>query len=378
MRNMSTTIKQLAALKRTLKLNIPAVETGNLQPLEGFGTNPGALVGWCHVPANLSRNAPLVVVLHGCTQTAASYDVGSGWSELADHHGFAVLFPEQSRANNPNLCFNWFDPADTKRGHGEPASIHQMIETMIARHALDPRRVYITGLSAGGAMTSIMLATYPEVFAAGAIIAGLPYGNASGVPQALERMRGQGGVKGSDLAKLIPKKPVALVEWPAISIWHGSADFTVAVSNAADIVDQWRGVHGLAENPDVSDIVEGHSHRAWSGKDGRLLVEEFIISGMGHGTPLDAAAKVGGGKPGPHMHDVGLSSTNRLARMWGLNQEAGETATVKKEVVADLPVLRQSPPRAKVEAERKQAAPGTSGYVGEVIEKALRAAGLMR
>ncbi len=137
-----------------------------LQPLAGFGPNPGALAAKFHVPNGLEEGAPLVVVLHGCTQTAAGYDYHSGWSRLADEAGFALLFPEQQRANNPNLCFNWFLPGDARRGSGEALSIRQMIETMVATHGLDRTRIFITGLSAGGAMASAMLASYPEVFAA--------------------------------------------------------------------------------------------------------------------------------------------------------------------------------------------------------------------
>jgi poly(hydroxyalkanoate) depolymerase family esterase len=97
--------------------------------------------------------------------------------------GFALLLPEQQRTNNPNGCFNWFQTGDIERGHGEALSIRQMVSKMVSDHGIDPARVFVTGLSAGGAMTSVMLATYPEVFAGGAIIAGLPYGAANNVQQ---------------------------------------------------------------------------------------------------------------------------------------------------------------------------------------------------
>src|SRR6201996_2741174 len=151
----------------------PLVET------TGFGTNPGDLRMLSFVPANPQQAPALVVVLHGCGQTAAGYDLGAGWSTLAKHYGFALLMPEQQRPNNANGCFHWFNPDDIARGQGEAASIRQMIARMSADHGIDPHRIFVTGLSAGGAMTSVMLATYPEVFAAGAIIAGLPYGVAS-------------------------------------------------------------------------------------------------------------------------------------------------------------------------------------------------------
>ena len=140
-----------------------------------FGPNPGALRMFAHIPPRVARDGALVVVLHGCSQNAADYDLGAGWSTLADRFGFCLLLPEQQAANNPNRCFNWFQPGDNERGQGEAQSIRQMIDRMVSDHGIDPRRIFITGLSAGGAMTSVMLAAYPEVFAGGAIVAGLPF-----------------------------------------------------------------------------------------------------------------------------------------------------------------------------------------------------------
>jgi poly(hydroxyalkanoate) depolymerase family esterase len=215
--------------------------SGRLEAMTGFGSNPGDLVANCYFPPNLAPGAPLVVVLHGCTQNAAAYDQGSGWSQLADRFGFALLFPEQSRSNNHNLCFNWFSSGDIRRGQGEAASIAQMVRHMVGSHGLDPARVFINGLSAGGAMTAAMLATYPELFAGGAIIAGLPYGVADNVPQALERMRGQGMPSRRALANKIANASDHKGPWPTLSVWHGTADGTVVPANAAIIVDQWKG-----------------------------------------------------------------------------------------------------------------------------------------
>ena len=117
--------------------------------------NPGALRMLAFVPPGLAPGAPLVVVLHGCTQTAAGYDAAAGWSALATAHGFALLFPEQVRGNNANGCFNWFETGDSRRGGGEAASIAHAVAAAVAQHRLDPARVFITGLSAGGAMANI-------------------------------------------------------------------------------------------------------------------------------------------------------------------------------------------------------------------------------
>ncbi len=136
-----------------------------LTALNEFGTDPGSLQADTYIPENFPKNGPLVVVLHGSTQSAESYDYGSGWSTLADECGIALLFPGQRQTNNAIGSFNWFSPDDSQRGGGEPLSIRQMIRQVVDDHGVDPSRVFITGMSSGGAMTSVMLATYPEVFA---------------------------------------------------------------------------------------------------------------------------------------------------------------------------------------------------------------------
>ena len=136
-------------------------------------------------------------------QTAEDYDHGSGWSTLADQYCFALLFPQQIRANNAIRAFNWFEPADSHRGAGEALSIYEMIEQVVNDHSIDPRRIFITGLSAGGAMTSVMLASYPDLFAGGAIIAGLPYVGGLSLMQALDLMKGYDKVSDTQLDVMV-------------------------------------------------------------------------------------------------------------------------------------------------------------------------------
>ena len=145
----------------------------------GFAPNPGDLLMFEYVPDGLPPGSPLVVALHGCTQSAKEFGDDSGWAGLAERYRFALLLPEQQEANNEDLCFDWFRDEDNRRDRGEAASIRAMVDRTVADHGLDPGRVFVTGLSAGGAMTAVMLAAYPEVFAGGAVIAGVPYGCAS-------------------------------------------------------------------------------------------------------------------------------------------------------------------------------------------------------
>lgn len=372
MPSLSETIARLSAARG---MGRPAMQSSRLRELTGFGSNPGALKAYHHLPDGLAPGAPLVVVLHGCTQNAAEYDHGSGWSQLADRHGFALLYAEQQRANNPNLCFNWFAPGDIQRDRGEASSIAQMIAAMIETHGLDHRRVFVTGLSAGGAMAAVMLATYPELFAGGAIIAGLPYGCAATIPEALERMRGQGLPRDAALQNAVSNASGHAGPWPTLSVWHGTQDHTVAPANGEAILSQWRGVHGLAPAPSESIAVSGHTRRIWRDASGVARIEAFAITGMGHGTPLDAADGIGA--PGAFMLNAGISSTRHIAAFWQLAEPVrqGEQprAAIEKSVPASLQHqnARQRPDAA---APAKAAASGPA----KVIEEALRAAGLMR
>lgn len=280
MTKLSATIAKLAAMRRVTAAPANAVGASRLRDLEGFGANPGALVARIHAPSQLGKRPALVVVLHGCTQTAGGYDHGSGWSRLADEQGFVCLFPEQQRTNNPNLCFNWFSPADNRRDRGEPLSIRQMIDATVVAYDIDPSRVFVTGLSAGGAMTSVMLASYPELFAGGAIIAGLPHGSADNVQQALQAMRDPGAINAKQLGDLVRKASRHEGSWPRISIWHGSADQTVSSKNADAILAQWLSVHDLDPTTAATEMIGQHRRRVWKDGSGRPLVEDVRIANM--------------------------------------------------------------------------------------------------
>jgi poly(hydroxyalkanoate) depolymerase family esterase len=329
--------------------------------------NPGKLLGFYHVPDRAEGPMPLVVVLHGCTQDAAGYDHGTGWSRLADKYGFALLFPEQQRANNPMRCFNWFTAGDTQRGMGEAASIRAMIEAMRKAHTIDPGRIFVTGLSAGGAMASVMLATYPELFAGGAIIAGVAYGCASGVTQAFDCMGGRARADAAELGLPVRRASPHKGPWPRISVWQGSADRTVVPSNADAIVLQWAHVHGLGPQPDRTEMVESYPRRVWLGKGGEELIEQYAITGMAHGTPLNPGTGEGeSGEAGAHMIDAHISSTDRIAAFFGIAPVPAASRSGLAQRTAPAP------------RRRREAAGAPAAGVRAVIENALRAAGLMR
>jgi len=281
-----------------------------LREIHDFGSNPSNLRMFGYRPPNLADNPALVVVLHGCTQTAAGYDLGAGWSTLADRYGFALLLPEQQRSNNPNGCFNWFQPEDSRRGGGEPLSIRQMIEKSVVDHGIDRRRIFVTGLSAGGAMTSTMLACYPEVFAGGAIVAGLPYGAAANVQQAFESMYQSPSRPAREWGDLVRRASPHQGPWPRISVWHGNADKTVIPPNAREIVKQWTAVHGLPLSPSAQAKVDGYPREVWIDAAGQELIESYTITNMAHGTPLAVGEAEGAcGAAGPFLLPVGISST---------------------------------------------------------------------
>ena len=351
MAGLRDTLARLALLRRRLDRFLKSAaelattafgptDAGRLSEVVGFGSNPGHLRMLGYTPKNLPKASALVVALHGCTQTAAAYDHGSGWSMLADRHEFALLFPEQQHANNPNACFTWFDPANTKRNRGEAISIRQMIERMIRDHGIDRGRVFIVGLSAGGAMTSAMLAAYPEVFAGGAIIAGLPHGSATTLQDAFEAMAQPRDRLAEEWGEVVRSASSHRGPWPKLSVWHGSADPIVNPRNAEQIVKQWTNVHALSAEPDLVHQVAGHERRVWRDQAGAEVIEAYIVSGMGHGVPLATGHGLERcGHVAPFHFDVGLSSSWQVAKFWGITAECPAMTAERADSVASGALL---------------------------------------
>ncbi|MGI5375840.1 extracellular catalytic domain type 1 short-chain-length polyhydroxyalkanoate depolymerase [Streptomyces sp. CA-251387] len=292
----------------------------SLQEVTGFGANPGALRMFRYVPDGLPAGRPVVVALHGCTQNASGYGTGSGWIQLADRWGFSVVLPQQQSANNASSCFNWFQSGDIARGQGEAASVAQMADRQLADTSGDASRVYVTGLSAGGGMAAVMMAAYPEKFAAGGIVAGLPYGcaQAAGSPYVCMYVGAtQTPKQWGDRVRAA--RPGYAGPWPTLVAFQGTADYTVKPVNMTDLMRQWTDVHGADQVADVSDSVAGYPHQVFRDAGGRAVVETYSVTGMGHGQPVDpGSGSEQCGSAGAYLLDVNLCAAYRMGRAWGL------------------------------------------------------------
>jgi len=293
-----------------------------------FGSNPGALKMYKHAPSAMPANAPLVVALHGCTQTAAAYEA-SGWTALANANKFYVLYPEQQSGNNQNKCFNWFEPGDIARGQGEALSIKQMVDKMAADYSIDPSRIYITGLSAGAYMVNVMAAAYPDVFAGAAPIAGGPYKCATSMSGAFSCMSpgvdktpaAWGDLARSGYSGYTGRKP-------RVSIWQGTSDTTVKPMNMDETMQQWTNFHGIDQTAAVSESVAGYPHKVYKDASGNALVETYSITNMAHGTPVDPGTGAGQcGTAGAYILDVKICSSYYIGKFFGIIGDTGTTTT---------------------------------------------------
>jgi poly(3-hydroxybutyrate) depolymerase len=275
---------------------------------------------------------------------------------------------------------------------------------MVSEHRIDKRRIFVTGLSAGGSMTAVMLATYPEIFAAGAVIAGLPYGIATNVREALSGMLRSSARSPQELGNLVRSASKHRAPWPKISVWHGSADRTVNPANADDIIKQWLDVHRLPSQPMSEGMVDGYPHQVWWNAAGETVVESYSITDMAHGTPLGKAENDERyGKEGAFLIEAGISSSYHIANFFGLTEGTAEAAKSSSRADAEspsakliplaspistpLPVLSKvlqplmtasQPSKPQNPSAEPKAKGGGVRDVGSVITRALTAAGLMK
>lgn len=278
------------------------------------------------VPARATAaSPPLVVMLHGCKQNPDDFAAGTGMNALAREQGVVVLYPEQSMAANPSGCWRWFMPGHQQRDRGEPALLVGMVREVMAAQGIDPRRVYVAGLSAGGAMAAILAQAYPDVFAAAGIHSGLPSGSAQDVMSALSVMKsGQAGTLGLPTGGLRPAAPVGTgseVHVPTI-VFHGDADATVHPRNGEQLMtaamDAARqhvpdGPGGAAEPPRVErgQAAQGrhYTRTAFASGPGRSEVEHWLVHGSGH-------AWSGGQAAGSYTDPQGPNASREMLRFF--------------------------------------------------------------
>lgn len=341
------------ALRVLTSLVVLLLHSGLLAPAQAvalervaeFGENPGRLDMYLHRPDDFKAALPLVVALHGCRQTAEDFDDETGLVALAEETPFVLLLPQQ-RAGNMGLgCFRWYDSDHNRPGRGESASIRAMIDAAIDRHAVDPAQVFVLGLSAGGAMTAVLLANYPDRFAGGAVIAGTPYdcNRPAGFfdwvwywlnmnPFALDGadasyacgIRGgsttdRSAAEWGDFVRGVAESmPPA---WPPVSIWQGDSDATVDPDNLHELVEQWTDVHGIDAVADTTETFGQATRKIYRDAAETARVEAWSIAGFPHAVPIDPDADpLACGLQSKFMADANLCAVRRIASFWQLTR----------------------------------------------------------
>lgn len=319
-----------------------ATQRQGLTQVTGFGSNPGNLSLFVHAPASLGTDVPLVVALHGCSQDANDYEA-VGWNALADAHGFLVAYP-QTTGNNG--CFDWFDSSEQSRTGPQVTSLLQMVQHLRATRGVDASRVYVTGLSAGGAMVNVLLAVAPDVFTRGQVLAGIPFGCASGVTSGYSCMWSSSSKTPAQWGALVDAVNADFPP-PRIQLWHGTSDFTVTSTNLQEQVDQWTHVNGIDVTADDTQTLGVATRRRFNDDNGVTRVEAWILAGTGHGAPVDPMNGCGTNRL--YMLDVDLCSAEEGARFFGLleplvvdagvaQEDAGvDAGTVEPDAGATLP-----------------------------------------
>jgi poly(hydroxyalkanoate) depolymerase family esterase len=269
---------------------------------------PTAHDGWAELP--------LLVMLHGCAQDAADIAAGTRMNQAAQERGLVMVYPEQPASANPQRCWNWYLPEHRARDGGEAALIAGITREVMRSHRIDARRVYVAGISAGGAMALVMAASYPDLYAAVASHSGVMFGAASDVAGALAAMQGQGLDPESGAAAVIDAMGSARRPVPALVI-HGAADPLVNPDNAAATADQWvrahRGIGVSTRSEPESEEIERNGRRAtrftYRDAEGGVVVERWSIPGLAH-------AWSGGAAAGSFTDPDGFDATREIVRFF--------------------------------------------------------------
>lgn len=273
-----------------------------------FSCDVGVMDYKLFIPSGLCEAPPLIVMLHGCTQTPDDFARGTRMNALAQEHGYVVAYPAQTQSKNASKCWNWFRSQDQQRGQGEPALIAALARHLAKAHELDERRLYVAGLSAGGAMAAVLGSTYPDVFAAIGVHSGLPFGVAHDLPSAFAAMK-QGASASPAGVRTSNINPV-----PAI-VFHGDRDTTVDPCNGEAVIAQCIGTDA---EPDAAratvergSVPGGHSYtrNVFRNPDGSVTAEQWVVHGAAH-------AWFGGDPAGSYTDPSGPDASKLMLRFF--------------------------------------------------------------
>lgn len=290
-----------------------------------FTNNAGTRAYKLYVPATYASESgavPMVVMLHGCTQSPDDFAAGTRMNVLAEQHGFLVVYPGQAANANGSKCWNWFRAEDQGRDRGEPSLIAGITREVASTYRVDERRIFVAGLSAGAAMAVILGATYPELYAAVGAHSGLPYGAAQDMPSAFGAMHGAAPFPG--MANLpgirVSRRPFPARAVPTI-VFHGDSDNTVNAKNGAAIVEQ--AIVGDADKPRLrASVKEGaaggrtYSRTVYADADNQPVVEQWVLHGAGH-------AWSGGNSSGSFTDATGPDASAEMIRFFYSQPRAG-------------------------------------------------------
>lgn len=247
-------------------------------------------------PGYRGQPLPLVVMLHGCTQDPDDFAAGTGMNDAARAHDVFVLYPAQATTHNSSRCWNWFKHNHQRRDRGEPALLAGMTREVMARYDVDPDRVYVAGLSAGGAMAAILGDAYPDLFAAVGVHSGLPTGSATDVKSAFAAMKG-----GATVA--------ATGSTPPTIVFHGDRDTTVHPANGEKVLAASAGAAGAETERARSVDGRGYTRRVFRDDHGRVVAEHWAVHGAGH-------AWSGGSARGSYTDAKGPDASGEMLRFF--------------------------------------------------------------
>ena len=269
----------------------PEIVDGAKFYTRSFSCNAGSRTYKLYLP-HYKPNAkrPLLIMLHGCKQNPSDFAVGTRMNALAETHGILVAYPAQTQSDNPSACWNWFNPVHQKHGTGEPAIIAGLTQEIMKSYDIDKNKVFVAGLSAGGAMAVVMGETYPQLFSAVGVHSGLPYRSANDVVSAFAAMRGD-----APQTNTTPKLRTI--------VFHGDADSTVAPSNGANIVNE------ASFSPLYCQVTNEYTQRIARDTQGLSVFEHWLVHGGGH-------AWSGGNSEGSYTDPSGPNASAEMIRFF--------------------------------------------------------------